>query len=69
MKGTHRNKIKSIMDGDYASMVTDTVSSRTNGLFLGGLGGLVLGGLFGQNALKTAVIGAIVGFIITSYKS
>lgn len=66
MKGTHRDKIKSIMDGDYASMVSNSISARTNGLFIGGLGGLVLGGLLGQNAIKTALIGAVIGFLLTS---
>ena len=56
------------MQGDYASMVSESYTSKTNGLIIGGIGGLVLGGLLGQNVIKTALVGAIIGFVITFNK-
>jgi len=67
-KGIQKDKIKAIMEGNYASMVTESFTTRTNGLLIGGIGGLVLGGLLGQNMIKTGLIGAIIGFVITFNK-
>lgn len=69
MKGSQTKKIKAVMEGKYASMVTESTSNRLRGLLIGGVGGLVLGSLFRQNALITGLIGGVVGYVLGNKQS
>ena len=65
MKGSQKKQIKAVMNGSYANVIADESQNRMGNTFVGAIGGLVLGGIFRQNVLFTAVIGAIIGFITT----
>jgi hypothetical protein len=62
VKGSQIRKIKEVMNGSYANAVGDETQNRMKGVLAGGIAGLIIGGLFKQNALFTALIGAIIGF-------
>lgn len=64
MKGSQNEKIKAVMNGGYASMVSESTSRRFNGAIVGAVGGLILGSLFRQNALMIGLIGGIIGYVI-----
>lgn len=64
-RGSQTNKIKAIMSGKYANMITEQTQSRMNGALIGLVGGLILGSLLRQNALMTGVIGGAIGYLIT----
>ena len=65
MKGSQKQKIKAVMSGSYANMVSDDSKNRMTNTFVGAVAGLVLGGIFRQNPLYTALIGAVIGFVTT----
>jgi hypothetical protein len=69
MKGSQTKKIKAVMEGNYASMVTEATSNRLRGLLIGGVGGLILGSLFRQNSLVTGLIGAVIGYVVGNKQS
>ena len=56
-RGSQTQKIESIMRGEYANMVTESVNNRMKGLIVGFVGGAILGALFRQNTLASAGIG------------
>lgn len=62
MKGSQNAKIKEVMSGSYANIVGDETNNRMKGTLTGAIAGLIIGGLFKQNALFTALIGAVIGF-------
>lgn len=64
MKGSQNDKIRAVMNGNYANMVSESTSKRINGALVGGVGGLILGSLLRQNALMTGLIGAIIGYLV-----
>ena len=69
MKGSQTKKIKAVMEGSYASMVTESTTNRLRGFIIGGVGGLILGSLFRQNSLVTGLIGGIVGYVVGNKQS
>jgi hypothetical protein len=66
MKGSQSKKIKAIMQGNYANMVTEETKGRMNGALYGFVGGLILGSLMRQNALLVGVAGAVIGYVISN---
>ena len=62
MKGSQNNKIKAVLKGNYANADGDEMDGRMRGVFAGAIAGLIIGGLLKQNALFTALIGAVIGF-------
>lgn len=64
-RGSQTQKIESIMRGEYANMVTESVNNRMKGLIVGFVGGAILGALFKQNTLASAGIGSLLGFVLT----
>jgi hypothetical protein len=62
VKGSQNDKIKSVMKGTFANAIGDETNNRMKGVLAGAIAGLIIGGLFRQNALFTALIGGIVGF-------
>ena len=62
MKGSQNKKIKAVMDGSFANAIGDDTNNRMKGVLTGAIAGLIIGGIFRQNALFTALIGAIIGF-------
>ena len=50
------------MDGRFANVIGDDTNNRMKGVLTGAIAGLIIGGIFRQNALFTALIGAIIGF-------
>jgi hypothetical protein len=64
-RGSQTQKIESIMRGEYANMVTESVNNRMKGLIVGFVGGAILGALFRQNTLASAGIGGLLGFVLT----
>lgn len=62
MKGSQNGKIKAVMKGTFANAIGDETNNRMKGVLAGAIAGLIIGGLFRQNALFTALIGGIVGF-------
>jgi hypothetical protein len=64
-RGSQTKKIKAILSGKYANMVTEQTQSRMNGALIGLVGGLILGSLLRQNALMTGVIGGMIGYLIS----
>jgi uncharacterized membrane protein len=62
VKGSQNGKIKSVMKGTFANAIGDETNNRMKGVLAGAIAGLIIGGLFRQNALFTAMIGAVVGF-------
>ena len=50
------------MKGTFANAIGDETNNRMKGVLAGAIAGLIIGGLFRQNALFTALIGGIVGF-------
>lgn len=69
MKGSQTKKIKAVMEGSYASMVTESTTNRLRGLLIGGIGGLILGSLFRQNSLVTGLIGGVIGYVVGNKQS
>ena len=69
MKGSQTKKIKAVMEGSYASMVTESTTNRLRGFIIGGVGGLILGSLFRQNSMVTGLIGGIVGYVVGNKQS
>jgi hypothetical protein len=69
MKGSQTEKIKAVMNGKYASMISDDTRKRMNGLLVGMIGGLILGSLLRQNAIITGLIGGAVGYIVGNKNS
>jgi len=63
-RGSQTKKIKAILSGKYANMVTEQTQSRMNGALIGLVGGLILGSLLRQNALMTGLIGGTIGYLI-----
>jgi hypothetical protein len=63
-KGSQTEKIRAVMKGNYANMVSESTSKRINGALVGGVGGLILGSLFRQNAIMTGLIGAVIGYVV-----
>lgn len=68
MKGSQSAKIKAVMDGKYASMVSESTSKRLNGALIGVVGGLILGTLLRQNAIMVGIAGGIIGYVINNRK-
>ena len=68
MKGSQSAKIKAVMDGKYASMVSESTSKRLNGALIGLVGGLILGTLLRQNAIMVGIAGGIIGYVINNRK-
>lgn len=64
MKGSQTKKIKAIMDGKYANMISDGTSKRMNGALIGLVGGIILGSLLRQNSLVTGLIGGVIGYVV-----
>ena len=62
MKGSQNKKIKEVMNGKFANAIGDETNNRMKGVVAGAMAGLILGGIFRQNALFTALIGAVIGF-------
>ena len=62
MKGSQNKKIKAVMNGSFANAIGDDTNNRMKGVLTGAIAGLIIGGIFRQNALFTALIGAIIGF-------
>lgn len=62
MKGSQNKKIKEVMNGSYANAIGDETNNRMKGVLTGAIAGLIIGGIFRQNALFTALIGAVIGF-------
>lgn len=62
MKGSQNTKIKEVMNGSYANAIGDETNNRMKGVLTGAIAGLIIGGVFRQNALFTALIGAVIGF-------
>lgn len=62
MKGSQNKKIKEVMNGSYANAIGDETNNRMKGVLAGAIAGLIIGGVFRQNALFTALIGAVIGF-------
>ena len=62
MKGSQNGKIKSVMKGTFANAIGDETNNRMKGVLAGAIAGLIIGGLFRQNALFTAMVGAVIGF-------
>jgi hypothetical protein len=62
VKGSQNKKIKAVMDGRFANVIGDDTNNRMKGVLTGAIAGLIIGGIFRQNALFTALIGAIIGF-------
>jgi len=50
------------MKYNFANADGDESESRMRGVFAGAIAGLIIGGLLKQNALFTALIGAVIGF-------
>jgi hypothetical protein len=69
MKGSQSDKIKAVMDGKYASMVSESTTKRLNGALMGLVGGLILGTLLRQNAIMVGIAGGVIGYIIGNKKS
>jgi len=66
MKGSQSKKIKAIMQGNYANMVSEETKSRMNGAIYGFVGGVILGTLLKQNALMVGIAGAVIGYVISN---
>ncbi len=62
MKGSQNRKIKEVMNGKFANAIGDETNNRMKGVVAGAIAGLILGGLFRQNALFTALVGGVIGF-------
>jgi hypothetical protein len=62
VKGSQNKKIKAVMNGSFANAIGDDTNNRMKGVLTGAIAGLIIGGVFRQNALFTALIGAIIGF-------
>jgi hypothetical protein len=62
VKGSQNKKIKAVMNGSFANAIGDDTNNRMKGVLTGAIAGLIIGGIFRQNALFTALIGAIIGF-------
>jgi hypothetical protein len=62
VKGSQNKKIKEVMNGSYANAIGDETNNRMKGVLAGAIAGLIIGGVFRQNALFTALIGAVIGF-------
>lgn len=69
MKGSQTKKIKAIMEGSYANMVSEQTSSRLNGALFGLVGGIIIGSFLRQNSLMTGVIGGAIGYFVSNRKS
>lgn len=63
MKGSQNKKIKEVMKGTFANAIGDETNNRMKGVLAGAIAGLILGGLFRQNALFTALVGGVIGFV------
>lgn len=50
------------MNGSFANAIGDETNNRMKGVLTGAIAGLIIGGIFRQNALFTALIGAVIGF-------
>jgi hypothetical protein len=62
VKGSQNRKIKEVMNGKFANAIGDETNNRMKGVVAGAIAGLILGGLFRQNALFTALVGGVIGF-------
>ena len=50
------------MNGKFANAIGDETNNRMKGVLTGAIAGLIIGGIFRQNALFTALVGAVIGF-------
>jgi hypothetical protein len=66
MKGSQNKKIKAVMQGNYANMVTEDAKGRLNGALFGAVGGIILGTLMRQNSLAIGLIGGIIGYVVSN---
>jgi uncharacterized membrane protein len=64
MRGTQQQKIRAVMNGSYANMVTEDVNKRLRTSAIGLIGGIVLGAVSGQNAIVTGLIGGVIGYVV-----
>lgn len=69
MKGSQTDKIRAVMNGKYASMVSESTNKRLNGALMGLVGGLILGTLLRQNAIMVGLAGGVIGYVIGNKKS
>lgn len=64
--GSQNKQIQAVMNGTYANMVEDSVLSKTKGLVVGLIGGVILGALLKQNSLITGAIGGAIGYFVSN---
>ena len=66
--GTQSQQIRSILDGDYANMVTNYNKKRFTGIIVGAVVGIFLGTILKQNAIVVGLIGGAVGYVTSLRK-
>ena len=68
VKGSQSEKIKAVMNHQYATMISEQTSNAMSGIVIGGVIGLATGTLMNRNKVLFALIGAAAGFLLIRTK-